>query len=143
MNEDFKNNSSKPGWNTVYGKFYPYIKDDREKLKQKMTPTEIILWEQLRNKKLGVKFRRQHIIDCYIPDFVSLSIKLIIEVDGKIHLKRRTEDEERTRRLEMLGYKVIRFKNEEVENDLEKVLNEIRANIEKSLTSPSLFKGEE
>lgn len=64
-----------------------------------MTPAELILWEYLRNKKLGVKFRRQHIVDCYIPDFVSLQIKLIIEVDGKIHMKRWKEDLERTRKL--------------------------------------------
>jgi len=126
-----KNNSSKPGWNTANKQFYPYLKSDRDRLKLEMTQAEKILWEELRNKKLGVKFRRQHIIDCYIPDFASLSIKLIIEVDGKIHLKRRKEDKERTGRLEMLGYKVIRFRNEEVENDLEKVLTEISLNIEK------------
>lgn len=51
-----------------------------------MTNAENILWQCLQNKKLGVEFRRQLIIACYIPDFVALSIKLIVEVDGKIHL---------------------------------------------------------
>jgi len=128
------NNSSKPGWNTANRQFYPFVKSDRDRLKQEMTSAEKIFWEQLKSKKLGVKFRRQHIIDCFIPDFVSLSIKLIIEVDGKIHLKKWREDEERTKRLKMLGYKIIRFKNDEVENKLGEVINEIRANIEKLIS---------
>jgi len=95
-----------------------------------MTEAELKLWEHLRNKKLGVKFRRQHVIDFYIPDFVALSIKLIVEVDGKIHLKQKKEDSERTKRLEVLGYKIIRFTNDEIENDILKVLNKIKMNIE-------------
>ncbi len=103
-----------------------------------MTPAERKLWEFLRNKNFGVKFRRQHIIDFYIPDFVALSIRLIIEVDGKIHLKQKSQDEERTRRLELLGFKVIRFTNEEVENDIEKVLESIKNNVRK-LKDKNLF----
>ncbi len=124
------NKSSKPHWNIANGEFYPRVKSVRDELKKEMTPAEKILWEHLRNKKMGVKFRRQHIIDFYIPDFVSLSVKLIIEVDGKIHLKRIKEDRERTRRLEILGYRVIRFRNEEIENNLIYVLTEIKMNIE-------------
>ena len=95
-----------------------------------MTAAEIKLWHYLRNKKMGVKFRRQHIIEFYISDFVALSIKLIIEVDGKIHLKQQAKDEERTRRLELLGYKIIRFTNEEVEKNIDVVIKVIKENVE-------------
>jgi len=108
----------------------PIIDFKREELKNNMTEAELKLWEHLRNKKLGVKFRRQHVIDFYIPDFVALSIKLIVEVDGKIHLKQKKEDSERAKRLEILGYKIIRFTNDEIENDITKVLNKIKMNIE-------------
>ena len=82
-----ENNKKKPRCLTANKQFYRKFKEDRDKLKENMTLAEVLLWEYLRNKKLGVKFRKQHIIDFYIPDFVVLSIKLIIEVDGKIHLK--------------------------------------------------------
>ena len=126
-----ENKFTKPGWLTANKDFYPNIKSIRDDLKKEMTKAERILWENLRSKKLGVKFRRQHIVDCYIPDFVSLSIKLIIEVDGKIHLKLKNRDIERTRHLERLGYVIIRFTNEEIEGDLDKVLRIIKMNIEK------------
>ena len=95
-----------------------------------MTPAEKLLWERLKAKKLGVKFRRQHIIETFIPDFVALSIKLIVEVDGEIHLKKKLADQERTEILEMSGYKVIRFTNEDVENDIEGVVQKIKNEIE-------------
>ena len=139
MNDD---KYKKPRWLTANKDFYRNFKYERERLKKNMTSAEILLWKFLRNKKQGVKFRRQHIIDFYIPDFVALSIKLIIEVDGKIHLRKWREDAERTKRLGIMGYKVIRFTNEEIENDIEKVLSRIRKEIEK-LTSPNLSKGEE
>ena len=140
MDENYK--YIKPRWLTANKQFYRKFKYERERLKNNMTSAELILWEYLRNKKLGVKFRRQHIIDFYIPDFVALSIKLIIEVDGKIHLGKRKEDAARTKLLEVIGYKVIRFTNEEVENEIEKVLRRIKMEIE-NLTSPNLSKGEE
>ena len=130
------NNYKKPRWLTANKDFYRNYKYERERLKEKMTDAEIKLWDQLKNKKLGVKFRRQHIIDFYIPDFVALSINLIIEIDGGIHKKQTTKDKERTKRLGILGFKVIRFTNYEVENDIEKVINKIKEEI-KTLTSPS------
>ena len=93
QNKNNPNNEQKrPGWLTANREFYPHIKDFRDEMKKEMTPAEVILWEHLRNKKMGVKFRRQHVIDIFIPDFVSLSIKLIIEVDGKIHLRQKKKD---------------------------------------------------
>ena len=130
MNQDSGDEPIKPRWLTAGKSFYRTYKYERNKLKQNPTPAEIKLWDYLRNKKMDVKFRRQHIIEFYIPDFVALSIKLIIEVDGKIHLKHKKEDAERTRILELLGYKVIRFTNEEVENNIEEVLEVIKRNVE-------------
>ncbi len=131
MKEESVNKHSKPKWNTADRNFYPLVKAIRDDLKKEMTPAEQLLWENIRNKKLGVKFRKQHIVGYYIPDFVAISIKLIVEVDGKIHLRRKQEDLERTRNLELLGYTVIRFKNEEIENDLKKVIEEIKNTIKK------------
>ena len=136
-NSDYK----KPRWLTANKDFYRNYKYERERLKENMTDAEIKLWDHLKNKKLGVKFRRQHIIDFYIPDFVALSIKLIIEIDGGIHKKQIIKDKERTRRLGILGFKVIRLTNDEVENDIEKVVKRIKGVI-KTLTPPSLPKGE-
>ncbi|MGC9354898.1 MAG: endonuclease domain-containing protein [Mariniphaga sp.] len=130
MEQNSKNNANNPKWLTANNRFYARYKIKREELKNNMTEAELKLWEQLRNKKLGIKFRRQHVIDFYISDFIALSIKLIAEVDGKIHLKQKKEDSERTKRLEVLGYKIIQFTNDEIENDILKVLNKIKMNIE-------------
>jgi leucyl-tRNA synthetase len=81
------------------------------------TEAENELWQRLRANKQGIKFRRQHIIDKYIVDFVSLSHNLVIEVDGDIHDVKQEEDQARTAKLNELGFEVIRFKNEEVLTD--------------------------
>lgn len=93
-----------------------------------MTEAEDILWKHLRNKKLnGLKFRRQHSLDIFIADFCCHEKKLVIELDGGIHdiLEQKEYDEGRTSELEGKGFKVIRFRNEEIMNDLEDVLNRI------------------
>jgi len=90
------------------------------------TPAEAILWKSLKGKKLKSKFRQQHLINDFIVDFVCLSKKLIIEVDGKIHDYQLEKDEARTLELEQKsGFKVIRFKNEEVIGDIDAVLSKI------------------
>jgi len=94
------------------------------------TKAEAALWSQLRNKNLVAKFRQQHLILDYIVDFVCLRKKLIIEVDGKIHDAQVEEDAIRTEALENDGYKVIRFKNEEVLGGIEIVLNQIEKELE-------------
>ncbi len=112
------NNSVKPGWLTADQHFYPNLFEIRKRLKNELTEAEKVLWNELRAKKLGAKFRRQHVVDCYIADFVCLSLKLIIEVDGKIHLQQKEHDNLRDERLSLLGYQVVRFKNEDVINIL-------------------------
>ncbi|MGV8993204.1 MAG: leucine--tRNA ligase [Flavobacterium sp.] len=92
------------------------------------TEAEAFLWEEIRNKKIGYKFRQQHLIEDYIVDFVCLSKGLIIEVDGGYHFtpEQKQLDDERTLKLNQKGYEVIRFTNEQVLNDTEQVLKDIR-----------------
>jgi len=87
----------------------PKSKHRPVELRKEMTPAERKLWLHLRNDQLGVKFRRQHAIGPYIPDFCSPKAKLIIELDGGQHLEQEEYDQKRTEYLEEQGYKVIRF----------------------------------
>src|SRR4029079_12060922 len=77
--------------------------------RKQSTPAEEKLWDLIRNKKLGVKFRRQHPIDNYIADFVCLEKRLIVELDGEQHKELQPYDIERTSILRELGYEVLRF----------------------------------
>jgi very-short-patch-repair endonuclease len=97
-------------------------------LRHPMTEAEIFLWDKIRNRKLeGLKFRRQHPIHYYIADFYCHEKRLIIEVDGGIHLvdRVREHDEKRTAELDRLGITVIRFTNEQIIDQIDQVLKEI------------------
>src|SRR5918998_5443322 len=81
-------------------------------LRRRMTPSETVLWAALRNGRLaGLKFRRQHPIDAFVVDFCCPAAWLVVEVDGGIHGDQRAQDEYRTERLGVLGYRVIRVRN--------------------------------
>ena len=91
-----------------------------------MTQEEILLWEKLKGKQvLNLRFRRQHPINVYIADFYCHKAKLAIELDGKIHLKSKENDKERTKIIEDFGIKVIRFTNEDVKMNIKNVVSEI------------------
>ena len=93
------------------------------KLRKVPTPAEKKLWAYLRRNKLnGVNFRRQHAIGNFIVDFVSVKKKLVIELDGSQHLEQAEYDVERSRYFESQGYKVIRFWNDQVMNDINGVI---------------------
>ncbi|MBI3174902.1 MAG: endonuclease domain-containing protein [Chloroflexi bacterium] len=100
-------------------------------LRKELTPTERKLWAIIRNDQLGVNFRRQHAIGKYIADFCAPRKKLIIELDGSQHLEQEAYDEERTKYLESQGYKVIRFWNNDVTNNIEGVILVIMNTLEK------------
>ncbi len=125
MDENHKS-SYFPLWKTANPYSYKDIKEKREYLLKNMTPTEIILWDNLKSNRLGVRFRRQHVIDNFIPDFVSLSLKIIIEIDGKIHDFQKEYDANRQYLLEKDGYIVLRFTNDEILNELDCVLKRIK-----------------
>jgi very-short-patch-repair endonuclease len=92
-------------------------------LRQQLTPAEEQLWSALRGRQLvGLKFRCQHPVGRFIVDFYCPSCKLVIEVDGDIHTQQKAYDEARTEQLQSYGYRVLRFTNEEVLNDLQTVL---------------------
>ncbi|MGI0107013.1 vitamin B12 dependent-methionine synthase activation domain-containing protein [Salinimicrobium sp. WS361] len=121
-------------WRTADPQMYSAMKKfAREMRYEKATAAEQILWEALRDKKLeGYKFRRQHIIGPYIADFLCLRYRLIIELDGLIHQRpeNKKSDEERTKWLNKQGFRVIRFRNEEVKENLELVLQTILKELE-------------
>jgi very-short-patch-repair endonuclease len=96
-------------------------------LRRNMTNAERKLWEELRGKKLGVKFRRQHPIWRYTVDFYCHQKGLVIELDGKVHNEEKEHDANRTAELERMGLRVIRFRNQEVETELPRVLGAIEA----------------
>jgi very-short-patch-repair endonuclease len=99
-------------------------------LRKESTPAEAKLWAYIRNDQLGVNFRRQHAIGNYIPDFVCAQKKLIIELDGSQHLEQEEYDEERTKYLESQGYRVIRFWNNQIMNDINGVVKAIQFALE-------------
>ncbi len=108
---------------------HPNLRPHRKELRQNLTPAEAFLWKQLQNKKLdGRKFRRQHSIDYFIVDFYCASEKLIIELDGQVHMNPTAEEKDlkRTQYLENLGFTLIRFENKMVFENLPSVLREIR-----------------
>ena len=95
-------------------------------LRREPAPAERKLWAYLRGDKLhGVNFRRQHAIGNFIVDFVSIKNKLVIELDGSQHIEQAEYDIERTKYLESQGYTVIRFWNNQVENNIQRVIRAI------------------
>ncbi|HEY0092656.1 MAG TPA: dihydropteroate synthase, partial [Flavobacterium sp.] len=117
-------------WETANPYSYGRLKEFALEMRHQPTDAEGLLWEALSAKKLkDFKFRRQHIIGNYIADFICLKENLIIELDGLIHQlpESVTNDEERTKWLNSEGYRVIRFKNDEVAHNIEKVTARISA----------------
>ncbi|OEY74087.1 endonuclease domain-containing protein [Salegentibacter salarius] len=107
------------------------LKEYRKFLRENMTLAEAFLWNFLKAKKLeGKRFTRQHSIGNYIVDFYCASEKLIVELDGQVHLNSTIEEKDlkRTRYLESLGFNVIRFENKMVFDFLPTVLKEIKDN---------------
>lgn len=97
---------------------------------QRETSAEVLLWEALRNRRLGnLKFRRQHPIanTAFVADFFCYEHRLVIELDGSIHQEQSTQDNQRQQAIEEAGYKVIRFTNDQILDQLEDTLLTILA----------------
>jgi len=123
-----------PLWRDVRPSVPPALLERARELRRHGTTAEAILWECLRDRQLaGAKFRRQHVIGPYIADFYCHEARLVIEVDGGVHLEQQTQDQERQASLEAQGYRVMRFTNERVLADTDTVLAEIAA----ALPSPA------
>lgn len=106
----------------VYHILKPFARQNR----REPTPSERILWNDLR--KLPYRFRRQHPIDDFIADFVCLQKKLVIEVDGEYHNTpdQKAADAQRTEIIERMGFKVVRYHNDKVDNHTAEVVEEIK-----------------
>jgi very-short-patch-repair endonuclease len=103
-----------------------------KELRQNMTDAELKLWSRLRAHRMeDVHFRRQHAIGRYVVDFCSIREKLIVEVDGGQHVDQTDNDADRTAYLESQGFRVSRFWNHEVLNDLDAVLEAIWNELQK------------
>jgi len=102
-------------------------------LRKNLTPAEKILWEKLSNNKvMNVRFKCQHPIDIFIADFYCHKFRLAVEVDGGIHEnpERKEYDLARSFELNRYGIKIIRFSNKEVLENIDKVIERIKAEIQ-------------
>ena len=96
------------------------------RLRGSQTDAEQNLWMRLRSRQInGAKFRRQHPIGPYVVDFCCLENKLIVELDGGQHVEQKEADRVRTEALQAVGFRVLRFWNDEVLTKMEEVLEEI------------------
>jgi len=106
--------------------------------RNKMTKSESKIWyEFLKNRPMNYKFTRQKPLDRFILDFYCSELLLVIEIDGGYHIKKQEQDSKRDKFLNCLNIKTIRFKNEEILNNLETVKSEIIKNIQERKASLS------
>ena len=106
-------------------------------LRKEQTKSEKLVWELLKNRRfMGLKFRRQHIIEGFIVDFYCHDLKLAIEVDGSIHLKQKDYDQLRQEVIESEGIQVLRITNKIIQTNKRSILDKIKGLIAQS-TSPS------
>ena len=110
---------------------YPLLKDFAKHNRSNPTEAESLLWNYLKTNEWGVTFKRQHIIGRYIADFFCIERKLVIELDGGYHQlpEQQDSDEQRTAWLTNHNFKVIRFTNQELFNDISHVLYIIENNL--------------
>jgi very-short-patch-repair endonuclease len=103
------------------------VRDNARILRKNLTDAERHLWRHIRLRQIGGhKFRRQHPMGSYIADFACIECKLIVEVDGGQHAEQLEYDAMRTAWLEAHGYRVLRFWNNDVLQNIEGVVASIR-----------------
>jgi len=102
-----------------YQKYNPKLKKRAKDLRNNSTLSEVLLWLQLKNKKLGLDFHRQKPIDNFIVDFFCPNLMLAIEIDGVSHNDKVEYDKLRQKKLENLGVKFIRFRDEDVKKNMQ------------------------
>ncbi len=126
-------------FHTTDAQTWKYLKPYARENRKEPTKAEVKLWQNLRGKQLkNFKFRRQHAILGYIVDFVNIDTNLIIELDGEIHQVNDNPkyDEYRTFELNEDGFRVLRFKNEEVIDNISEVLKTILYYLENETLQP-------
>jgi len=125
---------------TAKRKIIPYSPDLKElakELRRNMTLSEVLLWNELKNKSvLGYDFDRQRPIGNYIVDFYCKELSLAVEIDGDTHIYRYDYDEKRQRELESLGVRFLRFEDIEVKKNMLNVVRVIEDWIERNKPTP-------
>jgi len=106
------------------------LKQRSRELRKNLTDAEQKIWHKLRNKQIhGNKFRRQFILGNYIVDFICLDKRLIIEVNGGQHMENVNYDSQRDEWLKKQNFKVLRFWNNQVLNEIDSILEVIVNNL--------------
>jgi very-short-patch-repair endonuclease len=104
------------------------LEEAARSMRRQPTSAEDMLWGALQKKQVaGLRFRRQHPVGRFILDFYCPSHRLVVEVDGGVHDAQQERDAARTQALETHGYRVLRFRNDEVLHDLPSVVSRIAA----------------
>ena len=113
----------------------PDLKLRRQKLRRDSTSSEKVLWNKIRDTKLGYRFLRQYGVEGYVLDFYCPEKRLAIEIDGGYHRNQDAKiyDSYRTRHIEAFNIRVVRFWNSDINHYLDKVLVDIK----ELLASPS------
>jgi very-short-patch-repair endonuclease len=118
--------------NFYSGEIYRNRKDEKREyareLRENPTKSEKLLWESLKNKQLGLRFRRQEVLHGYIADFYCPKRRLIIELDGKFHDKEK--DAQRDAHLGWRGYRILRFPSKDVFVKLDEIITTIAEKLE-------------
>ena len=126
-------NNFRPG---LYGSMQ-LQRDLARRLRRDETDAEQELWKRIRDRQLGVKFRRQYSSGPYIADFCCVEELLIVELDGGQHAEQISKDAERTAYLVKCGFRVLRFWNDHVLRDIDLVIEEIARNLKGPSPRPS------
>ena len=131
-----KERGIRPGYITTSAENWKILQPIAKDFRHNPTEAENKLWQAVRRNSTGYKIKRQQVVDGYIADFICIEKRVIIEVDGGIHLssENKKRDEERSRILETQGYEIIRFTNEEVVDNIDTVLKKIKTILDKKLT---------
>jgi leucyl-tRNA synthetase len=122
------------GYETSEKKYWHILKQYSKENRKDFTESEDIIWQEVRNSKLGHKIRRQHAIGTFIADFICLDRRTVIEIDGVYHLNNKEYDDARTSFLNEEGFSVIRFTNEEVKSNIKDVLSKIKSTLDNAVS---------
>ena len=123
----------------MHGQDNDWLRQHRipQRLRNNATGAERLLWQYLRGRQLGVKFRRQHPFNGVVTDFVSLEARLVVELDGGQHAESSSADAQRDRQLTAAGFRVLRFWNNQVFQETGAVIETIMAVIAETHPHPS------
>lgn len=111
--------------------YNPRLKELAGKLRKQGILSEVLLWNELKGKKLGFDFHRQKPLDEFIVDFYCEELDLVIEIDGVTHNVKTDEDIERQKKLEAFGLQFLRYLDQDVKQDVGKVIEHLKEWISK------------